>query len=590
MKKILALVIGFSLGFSGAVFAAQSIFSVQQGGTGIGTAPAGYPLIGFTSGSSGALQATSTIFVSPIGNFGVGTTTPGANIAIFTNLAKYLSVTGPTTGEAGVIELGATSTTNGAAVGGIQFYNYANSDATTFSSNSTLLSAITSFIVNDGSPTGPSFPTQNGGGLAFFTKPYTGTIAPASPAMTISHTGEVGIGMGADLPTNKLTVSGSGSFGASFDQTTAPTNGLLVEGLTAIGTSTPYAKLSIWGGSEKFLEIVNGASTTIFSVDGSGVTNTTALTVTNNATFNTGLTGPAHLTSGLLSAGAIALGSEISGTLPIANGGTNATSQSSGGINFFNGTSITSGTNLILSGGGSVGLGTTTPFGKMNIAGSGGGVLTLTDNTASANTKHWQILSAVGGFAIRTQNDAGNSPSAKVVITSGGLVGIATSTPAYTLDIFGDMRVDPAYRLITPYQAAPTLDTNGQIAIDSTSDQVKFQSSGATKVLGNGNFYPSFTYSTTTWTGTTTIPIGTAYIAETWNGAQCFTDVGTLNVVFNDATNNMDLFNASTTVGTVTLSTNNTFTASEKRYVSIGTPASSPTKVSCTISKSYTAD
>lgn len=118
---------------------------------------------------------------------------------------------------------------------------------------------------------------------------------------------------------------------------------------------------------------------------------------------------------------------------------------------------------------------------------------------------------------------------------------------------------------------------------------------GVTTLLGTWNFggatvtglpyYPAFTYSTTTsWTGTTTIPLGVAYNAQTWRGVKCFTDTGTLNVSFYDGTNRMDMFNASTTVGTITLATNNTFTASEKRYVDVGTPASSPTKISCTVS------
>ena len=110
---------------------------------------------------------------------------------------------------------------------------------------------------------------------------------------------------------------------------------------------------------------------------------------------------------------------------------------------------------------------------------------------------------------------------------------------------------------------------------------------GDTLSLGNVTMYPAFVYATSSaWTGTTTIPLAPAYVAETWNGVKCFTDAGTLNVVFSDGTNLMNLLNASTTVGTFTLSTNNTFTASEKRYVDIGTPASSPTKISCTVSKS----
>lgn len=97
--------------------------------------------------------------------------------------------------------------------------------------------------------------------------------------------------------------------------------------------------------------------------------------------------------------------------------------------------------------------------------------------------------------------------------------------------------------------------------------------------------YPSFIYATSTWTGTTTIPLGPAFVSERWNGIMCFTDTGTLNVSVYDGTNRMDLLNASTTVGNYTYSTNNTFDSTEKRYVDIGTPASSPTRISCTVDK-----
>lgn len=97
---------------------------------------------------------------------------------------------------------------------------------------------------------------------------------------------------------------------------------------------------------------------------------------------------------------------------------------------------------------------------------------------------------------------------------------------------------------------------------------------------------PAFTFATSTaWAGTTTIPLGPAYYAETWNNVKCFTDTGTLWVAFDDGTNVMNYFQASTTVGTITLSNNNSYTASEKRYVKIGNPASSPTTISCTVNK-----
>lgn len=95
--------------------------------------------------------------------------------------------------------------------------------------------------------------------------------------------------------------------------------------------------------------------------------------------------------------------------------------------------------------------------------------------------------------------------------------------------------------------------------------------------------YQTFAYSTsTTFSGTTTIALGVAFNAEKWNQIKCYTDVGTVNISIHDGTDRMNLLNASTTIGTFGFSTNNTFTASEKRYIDIGTPVSSPQKISCT--------
>lgn len=109
---------------------------------------------------------------------------------------------------------------------------------------------------------------------------------------------------------------------------------------------------------------------------------------------------------------------------------------------------------------------------------------------------------------------------------------------------------------------------------------------GGAITLGNVKNYPSFTYSTsTTWIGTTTIQLGPAFVAETWNSFICYTDAGTLNIQFSWNGNAMTLANASTTMGTTTISTNGAITAGSKRSVAIGTPASSPTYISCTVNK-----
>jgi hypothetical protein len=221
-------------------------------------------------------------------------------------------------------------------------------------------------------------------------------------------------------------------------------------------------------------------------------------------------------------------------------------------------------------------------------------------NLASQNawtTTATTTFSGKLGVGTSTPADVQATFTVKGVMTS--VAQFWTSTGTKILEILdsgvvtalGSWDFGGADSLEIPNGTAPTVDATGELAIDTTSDQLIGFGASAKKVYGNGNIYPAFTYSTSTaWTGTTTIPLGTAFVAETWNAVNCFTDVGTLNASFYDGTNRMNLFNASTTVGTVTLSPNNTFTASEKRYVDIGTPASSPTKISCTISKSLTAD
>lgn len=91
-----------------------------------------------------------------------------------------------------------------------------------------------------------------------------------------------------------------------------------------------------------------------------------------------------------------------------------------------------------------------------------------------------------------------------------------------------------------------------------------------------------FNYSTSTaWTGTTTIYLAPADAGETWIRIKCESPVGTVNVSIYDGTNRMDMLNASSTIGTFNLTTNNSFIANESRRVDIGTPASSPTTVAC---------
>jgi hypothetical protein len=251
----------------------------------------------------------------------------------------------------------------------------------------------------------------------------------------------------------------------------------------------------------------NGTDYTLVSAQSCTNQVVTALTASGGSTCSS-------IANAMITNGTIDLAAKVTGILPIANGGTNASS-----------------------------------FGTSN-------GITAYDGTRLVNFSGYTLTSSV-------------------------LTAANASTTNLTASSF----------LQLPNSASQSPTVVGSCGWDTTSGQLKCGDSAATQVIGNGKFYPSFTYaSSTAWTGTTTIPLAPAYIGETWNGVMCFTDAGTLNVSFYDGTNRMNMLNASTTVGTFTLSTNNTFTAAEKRYVDIGTPASSPTKISCTVSKSYTAD
>ena len=177
--------------------------------------------------------------------------------------------------------------------------------------------------------------------------------------------------------------------------------------------------------------------------------------------------------------------------------------------------------------------------------------------------------------------------------TNGYVLGISNAVPAWvattSIPVAGDVTGTLSATVVGNDSHDHTSATISGIDISADTNlavTAPVTLTGDTLSLGNVTMYPAFTHATSSaWTGTTTILLAPAYVAETWNGVKCFTDAGTLNVVFSDGTNLMDLLNASTTVGTFTLSTNNTFTASEKRYVDIGTPISSPQKISCSISK-----
>jgi hypothetical protein len=138
-----------------------------------------------------------------------------------------------------------------------------------------------------------------------------------------------------------------------------------------------------------------GTATTIDSGGNVVIPSTATLTVAN-------LSGAVSASAGVLSAG----------TLTIANGGTGTTTQVTNGVNYFDGTRITSNPSLLSFTGTNFGVGTSTPWARLSI------------DTSS-------LAAGVPEFAV------GSSTRSDFVINQSGNVGIGKNNPGSALDVNG---------------------------------------------------------------------------------------------------------------------------------------------------------
>ncbi len=316
----------------------------------------------------------------------------------------------------------------------------------------------------------------NSGGGAY------NTIQASPTDLQINSQGNTPILFGTNLGGGggtRMTISGAGAVtltgalngtSASFTGTIA--NPLHVETSGLDGGIQIYRNVNSDGGSAALfmshkstagvintanIEVV-GSGSMLFRTGATGLGNfgTTRLSIssTGAATFSSSVTGNANSnTFGNAS---------LSGrALIIQAGSTNQAimfKNAAGGdaTLFINGTSTTVDYNfntysvgdaLVIKNNGNVGIGTASPVGKLDVyrAAGGSGTSAIVISNGEGGGRNWALSTEVvtaGDFAILCSSTTGGTPSpssanSKLYITSGGNVGIGTTSPTEKLHIFG---------------------------------------------------------------------------------------------------------------------------------------------------------
>ena len=243
------------------------------------------------------------------------------------------------------------------------------------------------------------------------------TITNGSGAITINAT---------DAFVGTVTsVGGTGTVSGLTLTGTVTTSGNLTLGGTLAVTASDFASQT----AKTFLAAPNASA---------GVPSFRAIIPADVPTLNQNTTGTA---------------SNVTGTVAVANGGTGATTLTSGYLLKGNGTSAVS-ASVVYDTGTNVGIGTTSPDAKLDILGPSGDQIRL----RTAETEEYRIgrsastgyLDFYGSQTGYTGYTFGGVNGERMRIDSGGNVGIGTSSPGAKLDVNGgDIYVRTSGRVLT---------------------------------------------------------------------------------------------------------------------------------------------
>lgn len=200
---------------------------------------------------------------------------------------------------------------------------------------------------------------------------------------------------------------------------------------------------------------------------------------------------------------------------------------------------------------------------------------------ATCNTSNATVSSITGGLGL----------NGGVITTSGTLslktyLGTSTADTANQISVFTSTNATPAtfggFANFTFNSTTNTFVVINATTTNLSASQSLFIASKQVNPYQNATF--AYGATSTAWTGTTTEIRLVAPFSGTIADAQCTVPTGTLNVQVKVNSTNVTpmISGASSTVGTVGFTASNTFVRGDVLEFDFGTPASSPTNVSCT--------